>query len=296
LAEGVEVANSKPDNKNYSQLMRDIRPFVDFNFDLRRTLTPAQKGQITKYHSYIEQLTIRPHQVFRSPNKKHLKAAQEFGQHDPKNKRLKVAFVPNASDERMKLEFNKDGSVTGHTANVIIQNIRIDRVKLARAAVQDEDSDDPEASYVAEYLDRLIKKGPKAKVYAIQAGAFEISRTFTRDEVADAIQRYMGKYSSGEDNKNSNYWGNWLFGVNTYNFKDQAAVGEYRQRKHDMTKKAAHEQAAKRRATLGYFVNEETREVTRSKGAPGAGFKRTTEQRFYKLHHAQGYKARNMGG
>lgn len=299
----VTMANYKPGSPNYSQLMRDIRPYVEFDFDLRHKLTPAQKSKISRYHAQIEALSVRPHQVFRTSNKKNLKAAQEFGQHDPRFTQIKVAFIPNANpaDEtgkpaKLKLEFNKDGTVTSRGEHVITRNIRFDRRKLVTLAKLDEESDDPEASEVVDYINKLIKRAPPSKAYAIQAGAFEISRTFTRADIAAEVQKKMMRYGADQPdsdprNKNSHYWGNWLFGLNGYNFQNQSDLTQYRADKQTQTRVAAREKAKHRRAVLGYWQNPETREVSRQKGNPGDGWHRTTEERFYKLHHADGFKA-----
>ena len=119
---------------NYAQRLKSIRPFVSFNYDLRQPLSSAAKAKITRYYEYIQKLTVRQHQVYRSSNPDNLRAVQRFAQHDPKRYgEIKVAFVPNAGAERMKLTIGADGRVRGATRNISQIEIPFDVESLAEA-------------------------------------------------------------------------------------------------------------------------------------------------------------------
>jgi len=58
--------------------MKQLRPFVDWNVDLRKPLSPSDKRRITIYHKQLEDMRKRPHKVYRPRTKESAKAAREF--------------------------------------------------------------------------------------------------------------------------------------------------------------------------------------------------------------------------
>jgi len=228
---------------NYSQRLKAIRPFVDFNYDLRRPLSSAAKAKISRYYDYIEKLTVRPHQIYRARSAKNLRAVQRYAQHDTKHKAIKVAFVPNDGTGRVKVRVSKKGQVSGKSGHLRFFNIAFDAKKLAEQG--------------REYVERKIKNGPVAKRYSIQAGEFEVASTYlppgqgAGGDIVTQVLRHMERYGADKfdpENPSSHYFGNWLFGVNGYNFAAQAELSQYREAKRQATKKEGQRRANKRKA------------------------------------------------
>lgn len=277
---------------NYAQRLKDIRPFVDFNYDLRKPLSSAAKAQISKYYGYIQKLTVREHQVYRSTNKDNLRAVQRFAQHDPKKyNRIKVAFVPNAGTERMKLTIGKDGRVRGTTGNISQIEIPLDAEALAE---HDEDGT------LEEYIDSVIDDAPPAKRYVVQAGEFEVpsarSRNFITEYVADLMRRYDASKFNPDD-KNSHYYGNWMFGLIGYNFHAQSQLDEYRATKRRLTKENARRHVTQNRKEKrirenppGFWINVELRAAKRARPPQPTGWEQVSQRKYYEAIYKNGFR------
>src|SRR4051812_16427516 len=92
-----------------AQRLKEIRRFVEFDYDLRKPLTKSAKSKIKRYHDEITALTNRPYQVFRPRSKQHLREAQEFAQHEQFLPKLRVAFIPTDGANKVELKFTKKG-------------------------------------------------------------------------------------------------------------------------------------------------------------------------------------------
>lgn len=279
---------------NYTQRLKAIRPFVDFDYDLRRPLSSAAKTQISRYYGYIQKLTVRQHQVYRSNNPDNLRAVQRFAQHDPNRyQRLKVAFVPNAGDERMRLYIDKHGRVHGKTSTIAQIEIPFDPLELAAHA----DGDEGE---LLDYIDSVIDAAPPAKTYVVQAGEFEVPsarhRNFITEYVADLMSRY-GADKFNEDDKNSHYFGNWMFGLTGYNFTAQADFDEYRAAKRRLTKERARAYVTQNRREKriqenppGFWINVELRAAKRARPPQPAGWEQVNQRRYWEAIYKHGFK------
>jgi hypothetical protein len=214
----------------HSARLKSIRPFVDFDYDLRKPLTTAAKRKIKKYADEISALTNRPYQVFRPRSRKHLQQAQAFAQHGEKLPGLKVAFLPTDGNHRMQLRFTR-GGVKGKTKNVIMSDVPLSIRKLLA---------DPEA-----HVNARIAGNP-AKQYTIQAGRYEIPRPYLPSTVARAVAKFVSAYSDQESN---HYFGNWLHGLKAYQFAEQGTLGEYLREKQKVIRegKRARRNEARRR-------------------------------------------------
>ena len=226
-------------------------------FDLRRMhqWTPAQKGKITRLFKTIDKLTSRPFQVYRTRNKKNLRKVQQAAQHDEFPKNLKVAFVPSSSQEaRVKISITKKGNVKFKQGS-----IRREVIDFASYGYTPEDlALDPGA--VVEDVARQVP----ANRYKIQAGEHEVNQgrsigrmgsSFPLEKLKEAVRKMVNYYSADrfdKDNKNSSYFGNWLFGVVGYNFDEYADYRQYqaaynRARQQTQKKRGALRQQLKRR-------------------------------------------------
>ena len=285
------MANSKG-QINYAQRLKAIRPYVDFDYDLRKPLSSAAKAQITRYYGYIQKLTVRPHQIYRSTDPDKLRAVQRFAQHDPKkHQRLKVAFVPNAGGERMKLRIDKNGRVHGKTGNIAQVEIPLDPLELAEADANGE---------AMEYIDAAIDAAPPAKRYVVQAGEFEVPAAKHRNFITEYVAQLMAKYGAdkySEDDKNSHYYGNWMFGIIGYNFHNQAQLDDYRSTKRRLTKERARAHVTQNRREKrirenppGFWINDESRLVKRARPPQPEGWRQVNQRQYYEALYAKGYK------
>ena len=210
---------SRLNNNDYTQLMKLIRPYVSFDYNLndikKLGLENSQKAELRKYYSEIKNLTARTHQVYRARSPKNLKLAQNQSGHSSNLKYMKVAFVPtNGEKSRIRVN-NKQGKIIVTTGNVIHERLAFDVKRLARNTEK-------------HVLD-TIKKAPDAKEFTIRVGEegiFEIrAKTFKRADVSQGVINLMNSYS---DKKQNNFWQNWLYGVEAYKFKNQKSFNEYR--------------------------------------------------------------------
>lgn len=209
--------------------LKEIRPYVKFNYDLRKPLSNAAKRKIKQYHDEISALKNRPYQVFRPRSPKHLREAQAFAQHDKKLPALKVAFLPTDGENKMSLTFSKKG-VRAKTKNVIMRDVKLSVRQLLI---------DPE-----KHVNERIQGNP-AKQYTIQAGRYEIPSPYLPRSVGKAVARLVNAYADSEAN---NYFGRWLHGLKAYEFEEQGTLGEYLREKQKHIRKAKRERKnAKRR-------------------------------------------------
>lgn len=189
-------------NDIYSRRLKAIRPFVNFNYDLRKKLTPAQKGKITRYYNSIKDMSDGQNYVYRPRSKKNLKLAKQYT--DSQLPQLKVAFIPIHG--KAKVTFN-NGKMKIKTGRVTETYLPIDKMLLI---------ENP-----SEAAQKAIK-GRKEDAFKIQAGKYEISGTQSAAFLADKIKQLGDKYNSGNHSAE-----NWLHGVKAYSFSDQADYADY---------------------------------------------------------------------
>jgi hypothetical protein len=282
------VANSKA-GINYAQHLRDIRPYVNFDYDLRKPLSSAAKAQISRYYGYIQKLAVREHQVYRSRNLDNLRAVQRFAQHDPKRfPRLTVAFVPNNGKERMQLRIDAQGRVHGKTSSIAQVEVPFDPLELMAAH---------EAGKAREYIEAAIVAAVPAKRYVVMAGEFEVPSARPRNIIADYVVDLMGRYSQGEDDKNSHHYKNWMFGLIGYNFHAQAQLDEYRADKRRATKERARDRVNqnKREKRIaehppGFWLNDGLLKAKLARPPQPKGWRQVRHREYFTAVLTQGYK------
>src|SRR5690606_34316611 len=113
-------AKKKAEKLKKAQI-KEMRPYLKSlrDIDLRKHLTPSQKGKVTKAWKDYQALTVRPTKIYRTSNKKHLKEAKKLSQHSG-NVNWDVAFVPSP-DPKAQLKF-KDGRAILSTKYLDIDN------------------------------------------------------------------------------------------------------------------------------------------------------------------------------
>lgn len=196
-------------NGIHAQRLKEIRPFITFNYDLRTKLSASNKRTIKKYHDAINQLTARPNRVFRPRRRDHLKTAKQFAQHPKGLPGLKVAFIPLA-DKDAKIVFDKKRRLVVKTRHVSTHDIQFDFNLLV---------DDP-----VKHINDLVNEHPNAKAFTIKADEHEIPGSFSRSMLSQGVIELMEKY--GEVSSN-NYFGNWLFGAKAHTFKNQSDFNSF---------------------------------------------------------------------
>lgn len=218
-------------NQLHSQRLKEIRPFVDFNYDLREPLSRAAKRRIKKYHDEITALTNRPYQVYRPRNKSHLKDAQAFAQHGANLPGLKVAFLPTDGAHKMRLRFTPKG-IQAKTNNVVMTDVALSVRQLLINPIK--------------HVNARIQGNP-AKQYTIQAGRYEIPHPYLPETVAQGVAKLVMAYG---DKESPHYFGLWLHGLKAYRFEAQGSLHDYLQEKQKVIKEGKRERkkAARKRA------------------------------------------------
>lgn len=220
----------------HAQRLKQIRPFINFDYDLRKSLSNSAKRKIKRYFDEIDALTNRPYQVYRPRRKDHLREAQEFAQHATRLPALKVAFIPT-SGAPVKLSFNKRG-VTARSGHVATTDIRLSK----RGLINDAKG----------YTTFKVATRPDSQQFTVQAGRYEIAQPYPKYAIPDAVARLCATYSNPEDN---HYFGNWLHGLKAYTFHDQAELFEYFAAKREAIKNA--KKARRRRARKARRAREQ---------------------------------------
>jgi hypothetical protein len=200
-------------NGLHGDRLKQIRKFVNFDYDLRQPLTNTQKRKIKKYHDEIRALTNRPYQVYRARNADHLNEAQLWANNGRNLPGIKVAFIPTDGKNRVRLSFTNKGVVAA------TKHVRTHKVSLSIAGLLR----DP----VAHVNSRIA--GHVAKQFTIRADVYEIPQPYLPETVAKAVARLVAKYgeSNGLTDDDNHYFGHWLHGLNAYTFDSQNGLQEY---------------------------------------------------------------------
>lgn len=204
------MPNKNSRNGIHSQRLKAIRPYVNFDFDLRQELTPYQKRKIKQYYDEIDALTARPYHVYRPRSKAHLKKAQEFAQHEKQLPGLKVAFVPTNGKDVPKIRFNKDGDIVATTEHVTTRVLSLNTRELIADPIG--------------HVEKVIAQDKQAKRFTALCGRYEIPVSQSRATIANFIANLTAKYSNEDAN---NFHGNWLHGIAAHHFQNQATFSDY---------------------------------------------------------------------
>lgn len=219
-------------NSIHAQRLKAIRPYVNFDFDLRSELTTHQKRKIKQYFDEIDALTARPYQVYKPKTKQRLKKAQEFAQHEKHLPGLKVAFIPNNGKDRAKIRFNKAGDIVATTDHISTRVLSLDTAELIKDPIG--------------HINKVIKKDPSAKRFTALCGRYEIPVSQSRATIGRFVANLTAKYSSEDAN---NFHGNWLHGIAAHHFTNQADYTDYMREKQASKRKVQKDRKlAKRRA------------------------------------------------
>lgn len=202
---------SKNSNKKNSEkqkklhvAMREIRPYVDFDYDLRKKITGGAAAKIIRYAEEIRALSQRGGRVYRSRNPENLRSAQTYGNHSIYTGML-VAFLPvEAAGDKALISKGKIKVVGEYvTSHVILFN----QSRLA-------------SDTLAEVAAATAKT--KSNSFTILCGEHSIAGSVTKRALGAEILRLTEKYAEG-----GHYFGQWLKGVKAHVFKNQADKNQY---------------------------------------------------------------------
>lgn len=222
------------------------------------TWTPAEKAKVTKLWNLVDELTAKPFQIVRKRKAENIRAVQEFAQHESFPPELKVAIIKVAYPEEKATV-----TVDPQTLDVAVTERGVTRrthdfEKLVDfTALEDEPR---------ETIKAMVEAAPESQMYGIQAGKYEVDRTYTKRGVTTAIINLMAKYSKKEGynpkDKNSSHWSNWLKGVVAYEYETVKDASNYLQ-----SEEQAH-------AAVSRYRKAEARRFERDYGIPKKGRKK----------------------
>ena len=203
-------------NGKYSAQLKAIRKFVNFNYDLRKKLTPSQKGKIRRYYNQI--LSFQGHsQVHKFRNKTLLREAQKatLGKVD---KNLKIAPIPASSpNQKTRISF-KNGEIHINTNHVTTVLVPFNPKNLARNMRGEVKRVLGKRKHKSEMYTIWCGTGPNGNKQIVKGGALPYQL------VPQKINELMQEYNNQDNNS---YWQNWLTGVFAHSFTNQKSLDNY---------------------------------------------------------------------
>lgn len=192
-------------------------------YDLRHIdeWSPARKRRVRETYERVHFLLAQKKRIVRPRGKKTLNTLQQAFHGDTSSRGLRVAFIPDLEPESLPGAKRKPARVRIRKSGVVIEKgpyskiaIPFDRVGLAR---------DPRAE-----VKRALSEHPRARLFFVQAGQFQMANGYTAgtlaNRVADLMMRYNGKRplpaGSGNAGDDPRYhkWDLWLSGAFGYEF------------------------------------------------------------------------------
>lgn len=198
----------------YKERAKALRPYFGDTFkassgyDLRLDpdkWTPAQKAKITKYWRVIAPQIARPHKARYFRRKDHLQDAIIYTQQEQFLPGQTAALFAAAPDETLEVKFDKRGEVMVRRQGLDVRKVNFDMHLLL---------EDP-----AEAIQEALEELEGATRYKIMMGPHESRGTFTRENILDGIQYFIGQYSDDEFDEydpKSQHFRNWLGGLIGY--------------------------------------------------------------------------------
>ncbi len=208
LAQKIAKWDAKQAQIIAKKQIKEMRPYLKKlkGIDLRKSISPQQRGYLNKVWSEYTTLTARPTKIYRARNKKNLKTAQKFAQHETGT--FDVAFIPTA-DRKAKITVNK-GKVKLRGKYVTETTAFFNFSELMT---------NPDAE-----IARVLSEFPNAKKFIIKAGEYEYNGPLTAKQARKEVHNIMAKYSNEDAN---NYYQNWMAGVKVFSFDSQQDFIDY---------------------------------------------------------------------
>jgi len=212
---------------SYKQKMKDIRPFVDFNYNLRENLSSGAKGKIDKYWRELQEAKGQAYRVYRTKDKKKLKAVQKSTGLSLKG--FKVGIIPNYDPENpYSVSFKND--------QVIL------RSKYETKILYPFNKKNLSTNAESEIKNTLERSN--AQLFGIQCGKFEYrARAMHRKAAAVTALNLVNAYSGITDTGElaNNHYSKWLEGFFSIEVTNQkmhdAAIKKKKKYRHANPKK-----------------------------------------------------------
>lgn len=187
--------------------MKAIRPFVSFNFDLRKKLSRGEKAKISRYYNELQSLLNRPHKVYRPRSAKAKRAAKAYVAGGEKVlPGIKAFPIPSNNPEAAKIK------VKGKKLVVDENGFKRTFIPFDPLAV---------AMMPREYTEELIKDRSE-KYYDIVIGLRDSLGTVQKPFVPERIEKIMTQYGKA---------GDFLRGLYAVSFPAQAEPEDYKREK-----------------------------------------------------------------
>lgn len=213
------------DDTKYKKQLKQLRPYVSFNYDLRKPLSKGQKANITKYYNEFKRLTDYPQTfTYQGRNKNNIEEVKAYAGNYTLPKWKKI-IVPYYGDEPPKIRFTKKKELKLKSEYINSLFIRFDKTKLI------EDSEN--------YLNKLLKSHPTFELFKAVTISAELGKTSDRNFIVPNTLMLMAKYQET--------FPKWLTGWNAYTFTNQKSIDAYLKAKGKAVEQVKQKRANRRR-------------------------------------------------
>jgi len=170
--------------KDYKKRYKEIKRFVNFDLDLRKKLSPAEKRRISLYYNSISSITDGNFQEYSTTNSKNFKKALNSIA-APSLPKAGLKRIPIKSDDKIKIRFDRKGNIKIKQGEYIEKTIIV--LNNKRLVMDD----------VEQYLlNKFSKiKNKKAKNYGFDIYGNIIGAVFSSDKkLLEVFEEFVTKY------------------------------------------------------------------------------------------------------
>lgn len=214
-------------------MMKSIRPYVTFNYDLRSGMAGQSKAKIKRYHKALSRKTRPPHIVYRPRRKDHLKIAMNKAGFTPEISQIKAVPILTTEDRPARW-IDKKG-------RFILQEKYVKTVFVAADAMAI--IKDPTA-----YARKIIRENPNIETFNIRVGDSYLPTVFTKRTFTAGFNRLLSRYKG---QRKKDFISNVLTGFDLIDTTGQSTYQEWRAIQKRTPKKAGRK-PKKRKKIKGY--------------------------------------------
>ncbi len=192
--------------KSYKDKMKELRGFVDFDYDLRKPLSPRSKGKIEKYWLQLNEAQGQAYRIYRPRNKSRLnKVKDATGFNLPG---FKAVIIPSPDPKNPYKVKEKGGQIVFSNSAGEKVFIKFNMPNL----LKDADGE----------ITKALNKAKGDRI-AIACGKFEYRQRFSSKERAKGvIHEFINTYDNHQK---------WLFGIYDISIKNQELMDTEMQKK-----------------------------------------------------------------
>jgi hypothetical protein len=181
--------------KSYKEKMKELRGFVDFDYDLRKPLQSRSKGKIDTYWKELQESKGQSYRVYRPRSKSRLKQVREAAGVSLKG--FKAIPIPNPNPQDPTRVIINKGGVTFSNKSSNKHFFSFNKTALSKDS-------DKEAR-------RVLAKMDYDRIQ-IATGKFRYRETISSKKRArELINRFVGQYENHKE------WMHGLFGIDIKN-------------------------------------------------------------------------------